>query len=141
MNDFTREMNTDLAGIAVLADAFADWADGVGLENEVVFQTNVVLDELITNVILYGLGEGQPGAIRVRVQAAADHLGVELRDNAPPFDPFSVPPPNLTGDIDERAIGGLGVHFVRSMMDHWDYVREADENVVRLRKNRPAGAS
>ena len=52
---------------------------------------------------------------------------------------FPPPPPVLEGDIEDRPIGGLGVHLVRSMMDQVDYARIDGRNVVTLRKQIPAG--
>ena len=132
--DFEQTLGTDLAGIAPLADAFSAWAGAARIPPSQVYHVNVVLDELVTNTILHGLGEGRPGRIRIRVRRRADVLEAELRDDAPAFNPFEVPPPSLVAALDERAVGGLGVHFVRTLMDGHAYAREGDENVVSLRK-------
>ncbi len=132
--DFEQRLATDLAGISALAVSFAAWGEHAALTEKDIFQINLVLEELVTNVIVHGLGTGQPGWIWLRVVHCGDCLTIELRDSAPPFDPFQVPPPKLTGDLDEREVGGLGVHFVRTMMDEWSYSRDSGENVVSLRK-------
>ncbi len=131
---FEQRIATDLACIPALAESFAAWGEHAALTDQEVFQVNLVMEELVTNVIVHGLGQGRPGRIFVRVEHRGDHLAIELRDSAAPFDPFQVPPPSLTADIDGREVGGLGVHFVRTMMDGWSYARNGDENVVSLRK-------
>ncbi|WP_168735325.1 ATP-binding protein [Pseudothauera rhizosphaerae] len=132
--DFEQTLSTDLGAIPALADAFAEWAEEAGVAAGTVFQVNLALEELITNVILHGLGPGAPGRISLRVRRQDDVLEMELRDDAPPFDPFQLPPPVLTQGIEEREVGGLGVHFVRTLMDEWHYAREDGHNLVRLRK-------
>ncbi len=132
--DFEQQLDTDLAAIAVLAEHFSDWGVRAALAERDIFQINVVLEEIVTNVITHGLGAGRPGWVRLRVAHRGDRLEIQVRDNAPPFDPFQVPPPTLTSDIDERDVGGLGVHFVRTLVDQWSYSREGDQNVVWLCK-------
>ena len=139
--DFEQTLGTDLAGIAPLADAFSAWAAAARIAPSQVYHVNVVLDELVTNTILHGLGEGRPGRIRIRVRRHGNMLEAELRDDAPAFNPFEMPPPSLVAALDERAVGGLGVHFVRTLMDGHAYARDGDENVVSLRKRLKDGAA
>ncbi len=106
VTDFERQLGTDLREIASLGESFGAWGAGALLTEREIFQVNVVLEELVTNVIMHGLGEGRPGWVRLRIARRADGLMLELRDNAPPFDPFQVPPPSLTRDIDTRQVGG-----------------------------------
>lgn len=138
--DFEQTLGTDLAQIPRLADAFGAWAAGAGVEAADVHRVNVVLEELVVNAIVHGLGASRPGRVRVRVRREGDALEAELRDDAPPFDPFEIPPPSLTASLEEREIGGLGVHFVKTLMDEWRYAREGGENVVVLRKRLGRGA-
>jgi anti-sigma regulatory factor (Ser/Thr protein kinase) len=133
-SEFELTLGTDLAEIPRLADAFDAWAAAAGVAPADIHRVNVVLEELVTNAIVHGLGVGAPGRVRVRLWRDGQALGAELRDDAPPFDPFEIPPPSLTASLEEREIGGLGVHFVKTLMDEWGYARAGDENVVTLRK-------
>jgi anti-sigma regulatory factor (Ser/Thr protein kinase) len=139
--DFVQTLGAELAAIAPMAEAFAAWAATAGVPGAQVYHVNVVLEELVTNTIVHGLGEGRPGRISIRVRRVGDELEAILRDDAPPFNPFEVPPPSLVADLDERAIGGLGVHFVRTLMDAHAYAREHDENVITLRKRLQGGTA
>jgi anti-sigma regulatory factor (Ser/Thr protein kinase) len=62
-------------------------------------------------------------------------LNVTITDTGIPFNPFDAPPPDLSSNLAERPIGGLGIHLVRSLMNSVEYVREGGENRVRLRKD------
>jgi serine/threonine-protein kinase RsbW len=128
-------MAADLSSIVSLADGLARWAGEAGLTDEAMFQINLVLEELVTNVIQHGPGVGQPVSINVRIERDGDRLEIVLVDDARPFDPFAVPMPDLTADIEHRTVGGLGVHFVRALVDEWRYTRVNGQNVVWLRKS------
>ena len=104
------------------------------LPDAVAFAFNLSLDELVTNVILYAFPDVQDHTIEVRLRLENGILHAELSDDGRPFDPLSVPPPNLDAPIDERRIGGLGLHIVREMMDGLEYAREGGRNTLRLSK-------
>ena len=131
---FERRLTADLSSIVSLADEVTRWGSEAGLAEAAVFQINLVLEELATNVITHGLGAGQPGSINVRIERTGDRLEIVLTDDARPFDPFSMPSPDVTADIEDRPIGGLGVHLIRMLMDEWGYARVSGQNVVWLRK-------
>jgi serine/threonine-protein kinase RsbW len=83
----------------------------------------VAVDEACSNIIehAYG-GEGPEDAqdsatITCTCRAKQDRLMIELRDHGRPFDPSTVPPPDLQADLSERHAGGLGVYFIRQLMD------------------------
>jgi serine/threonine-protein kinase RsbW len=87
----------------------------------------LAVNEAITNVLLHGYG-GQPGPIWLRVEAADDDLRVVLSDNAPPFDPTQVPPPDIYLPLEDRPLGGLGIHMMRQLTDELVYHQAAEGN-------------
>ena len=84
----------------------------------------------------YGYGDAGPREIRVRMEADGTELRAEVEDDAVAFDPFAeAPPPDLTSDVDDRRVGGLGVFLVQKTMDHVSYRREGDRNLILLSKS------
>jgi len=134
---FERVLHSRLEDIGTLADALDTWGESLDVPMATLGSVNLMLDELITNVILHGYGPQGQGSIEVCIDCLDQALDVTLRDQAPPFDPLSVPEPDTTLDIDAREIGGLGVHFVRRMADVVDYHHDGQSNVLHLRKNFP----
>jgi len=63
------------------------------------------------------------------------HLRFELTDDAAPFDPLTARVPDLTSPVDERRIGGLGIHLVRTLMDRVAYERVWNDNRLILEKD------
>jgi serine/threonine-protein kinase RsbW len=99
-----------------------------------LYSVNLALDELVTNVMLYGFEERAEGEILVRIVTAASELVASVTDDGKPFNPLDVPKPNLDAPLEERELGGLGIHLVRSLMDYVTYSREEDKNVLTVRK-------
>ena len=63
---------------------------------------------------------------------ARPRLCIDIIDHGVPFDPLSVPPPDLSEDPAERVIGGVGIFLLRTMVDEMTYHRDHDQNVLRL---------
>lgn len=103
--------------------ALITWATLQGAPPAATRSVALILDELVTNTILHGY-RGQPwGAIAVEASVEDGAIAVQLTDQAPPFDPLSLPPPDTDADIEQRSIGGLGILFVRRLADELSYRR------------------
>ena len=96
----------------------------------------LILEELFTNVVKYGrAGEVTATTIGVALALKGRELKIEFSDDGPPFDPLTVAPPDLERPIADRPIGGLGLHILRSLVDHARYRRKADRNHLFLRRS------
>ncbi|MPM97934.1 Serine-protein kinase RsbW [bioreactor metagenome] len=102
---------------------------------DLAFAANLCLEELATNPIQHGLQGAQDRRIHVRLSISDEWLEILLKDDAPPFDPFSeAPAPALEADVDARPIGGLGVHLVKTMMDDVRAYYDGSGNLIVLLK-------
>jgi len=99
-----------------------------------LYAVNLALDELVTNVVLYGFSEPSGQEVLVKLSTAGSELVASVCDGGKPFNPLEVRPPDLNAPLEDRELGGLGVHLVRSLMDHVSYARENDQNVLTVRK-------
>jgi len=73
--------------------------------------------------------------VDIALEPSRQRLEAVISDDGTPFDPFAVAAPDLDDELDERRIGGLGIHLVRTMMDEVHYRRDDDKNVVVIRKS------
>ena len=121
----------DLVVAAEKVDAFC--AEH-GVSSDIAFAVNVSVDELLTNTISYGYGDSDRHGIEMTVRMKGSVLVVELADDAKPYDPTAAPHPDIDAPIGERPISGLGVHFVRELMDGFRYRRSGGRNIVTLTK-------
>ena len=124
----------DLRELAVAAERVDAFCAERGLSPDIAFAVNVSVDELLTNTISYGFDDGGRHRIEMTVRMEGSVLVVELADDAKPYDPTAAPHPDIDAPIEERPIGGLGVHFVRELMDGFRYRRSDGRNIVTLTK-------
>jgi serine/threonine-protein kinase RsbW len=127
-------IGADRGEVARVNAAFAEFADAHALPASVRRSVSVALEELLNNTIAYGFAGREGGEVAVDVELRTDRLSVTLTDDGRPFDPFGMAAPDTTRSLEERQIGGLGIHLVRRMMDEVSYQRRADRNVVVLAK-------
>jgi anti-sigma regulatory factor (Ser/Thr protein kinase) len=119
------EVLADNASIARLI-AFSDEVERhLPLTFDQSYLLRLAIEEIATNVIKYGYERGAPGPIQVRCSYDDGRLRLVIRDRGRPFDPRQSPEPELGGDLESRAVGGLGVFLVREMADDVQYRRDA----------------
>ncbi len=92
----------------------------LGGDEDVAGDFVLAVNEAVTNTLLHGYNE-QPGYVVVSVEAEGGDLLVRLIDGAPHFDPTTVPPPDISLPLEERPLGGLGVHMMRRLTDELRY--------------------
>lgn len=101
----------------------AQGATESGLDETAVFQIELACDEASANIIEHGYGGEDIGDIQISWHVADDVFIVTILDNGRRFDPAAVPlPPSVTNpphpdDVDHVRVGGLGLHFMRNLMD------------------------
>lgn len=123
-------IGADPGQIAGVTAAFAEFADAHAVATAVRRSVSVALDELLSNTIAYGGG----GAVSIDVELQSDRLCVTISDNGKPFNPLEMSAPDTARPVEQRQIGGLGIHLARRLMDDVTYQRQADRNVVTLAK-------
>ncbi len=97
----------------------------LGGDDDIAGDLVLAVNEAVTNILLHGYDE-KPGPVSVSVEAGGGDLLVRLIDDAPPFDPTTVPPPDINLPLEDRPLGGLGVHMMRQLTDELAY-RLTDE--------------
>ena len=95
-------------------------ATALGVDPDIVPDVLLAVDEAATNVVLHGY-QGREGVVEIEVLREGDALVIRLRDEAEPFDPTSLPPPDLAAPLEERALGKMGVYLVRRVMDEMSH--------------------
>nr|WP_315463346.1 SpoIIE family protein phosphatase [uncultured Rhodoferax sp.] len=129
-------LDTSIASRLECIAELAAQVDGVLPQRpDLAFTANLCLEELITNTIQHGLSGMPDRRIHVRISMSEEWLEIILKDDAPPFDPFAEAPLPDTGlDVEQRPIGGLGVHLVKTMMDEARAYYDGSGNLIVLLK-------
>ena len=105
-----------------------------GLAPKVVHDLNLALEEILTNIISYGYTDNREHEIQVRLSVQPGEVRVDVEDDGQPFNPLEAPEPDITKPLEERTIGGLGIHLVRKLMDGLEYKRQGDRNLLTIKK-------
>jgi anti-sigma regulatory factor (Ser/Thr protein kinase) len=102
--------------------------------NDLLFRVHLVLEELVLNIIDYGFDDGKDDhELEVVLTSDDDALTIEITDDGFPFDPLQdAKTPDVNAPLEDRPIGGLGVHLVRTMMDEMHYRRDHGKNHLTL---------
>ena len=96
---------------------------------------NLALEEAVTNVILYAYPEGTDGLVQIDAAVSENGVTFTMTDKGKAFDPTARKEVDINAGVEERPIGGLGIHLVRQIMDRVRYERIGDKNVLYLTKN------
>ena len=104
------------------------------LDVNVTDSLNLALEEAVTNVIFYAYPEGSVGEISVDAAVTENALTFTITDSGKPFDPTARKEVDIHAGVEDRPVGGLGIHHVRQIMDEVWYERRSDKNVLILTK-------
>jgi serine/threonine-protein kinase RsbW len=91
-------------------------ATALGVDAAMIPDIVLAVDEAASNIVFHGY-QVREGVIQIEVERRGNALVVRLRDEATPFDPTSVPPPDLSLPLEQRPLGGMGIHLMRQVMD------------------------
>jgi anti-sigma regulatory factor (Ser/Thr protein kinase) len=90
---------------------------------------------LLTNIITHAFTDEASHTVKIEITCTNNRLSITISDDGAPFNPFTREDPDITLSLDEREVGGLGIHLVKNAMDETIYRRRHNRNVVTLIKN------
>jgi anti-sigma regulatory factor (Ser/Thr protein kinase) len=117
------------AKLRALAEGFAA---AQGCSETMGYRIVLILEELFANVHKYSLGDPPAAAVEVGLERDGDTLVVDFVDDGGAFNPLAMPPPHFERSLEERPVGGLGIHIVCSLAGETHYERSAGRNRLLL---------
>ena len=111
-----------------------------GFDMATIMQLNLAIEEAVVNVMNYAYPAGSKGDITIETKSNGKEMTFIISDTGKPFDPTAKPEVDTTLSAEDRAIGGLGIHLIRQIMDRINYERANGHNILTLIKklNNPA---
>ena len=127
----------DLLRVNSIFESFATQHD---IGGKLRYHLLVSIEEILTNIIKYGFDEQGVHPIHITFRNDSGAIEMEFEDRGREFNPLEVGEPDLDTPIEDRQLGGLGIHLVKNMVDVAQYRRVGDRNILLLRKTRQAAA-
>jgi serine/threonine-protein kinase RsbW len=134
-NKVSFKLKSKLSELDTLCRNLEKFGQTIGLSSKCMFEANLALDELFTNIISYGFNDNQEHTIKVTISHQNNKLIFLIEDDGIPFNPTKVDEPDLECTIEECKIGGLGIHLAKNLMDEVCYQRCKEKNILTLKKN------
>ena len=119
-------MKNEMTEVGRLRTFFFSVCREHGIDDETAKTLNLALEEWVANVINYAYPKGMRGHVEVTADVNDDVLTFVIKDHGTAFDPTQHAEVDINAELDERTIGGLGIHLVRTIMDTVEYQRTAD---------------
>lgn len=121
MEELCVSLSPRLSAVRGLAQMVEEFGDANKLPDQQIYMINLALDELITNTVSYGLRGVSRPRIEITLRVSETLLVLAMADNGRQFDPTESPKPDLSSTVDDRPIGGLGLHLVKTFADRVSY--------------------
>ena len=126
--------------LAAISEFVARAAEAAGLDARAVYQVELAVDEACSNIVEHAYGGEGHGDIEVTCRINSDGLTVTLRDYGRPFDPTGVALPDLHASLEDRDLGGLGLYFMRQLMDevHFEFTPDSGNLLTMVKRKQAA---
>jgi serine/threonine-protein kinase RsbW len=121
--------------LARISEFIVDAMRAFRLDDRKSFEVQLAVDEACTNIMHYAYSKAG-GTIEISCERRNDAVWVIIKDHGKPFDPTTVPPPDLDADVEGREVGGLGIYFMRRMVDKINYEYRDGQNVLTMVKRK-----
>ncbi len=129
-------IDPELDGVNQAHAIIDEFSESEQWPSELEFQMRLMLEELVMNVVSYGLAEDNP-VIKLSLFSDESEARAVLADNGPEFNPLeAAPDADVETSVEMREVGGLGVHFVKTIADDVRYERTGGMNILTIVKRR-----
>ena len=140
-SEFKLSVTSNMKNLTAISDFITSVAKKLGLDDDQTFALQMAVDEACANVIEHAYGGQTNGTISIHCQTLNDDVVVTIHDHGRPFDPQSVPRPDITAPLEKRQNGGLGLYLMEKLMDSVEWEFDAEKgNTLTLRKRREKSA-
>lgn len=131
---FRLDISSDMRNLARVADFVAAASQKGKLTQKQSDDVAMAVDEAVTNVMEHAYAGRKDGAISILLRVDEREFYVEIHDQGKIFNPNLVKSPDINSPLSERTIGGLGIFFMKKLMDEVEFSRDELGNVTRMSK-------
>ena len=132
--EYSFELKSNLSELDTLCQNVEKYGKKIGLSKKFIFEINLALDELFTNIISYGYEDNSEHIIKITITPNKDEICLCIEDDGVPFNPSEFESADVACSVENCRIGGLGIHIIKKLMDEICYQRCGSKNVLTLKK-------
>ncbi len=133
MNTFTRTITNELHSLESLMHAITNFLEDQGVEAKAVYQINLALEEMITNIIKFGYADYDSHEIHVSMEVGEEEVVARIEDDGREFNPLEEKPVAHGTPLEEKKVGGLGIHLIKKLLHSMEYRREGHRNILEIK--------
>ncbi len=132
INELRFSLAPELSDIGNLFRMVETFGEANELPEPKVYVVNLMLDELVTNLVMHGNSNGGTLRANIRLEVGEGGITLTVEDDGQPFDPTAAEAPDVDAALEDRQVGKLGLHFVKSLADHVSYRLEDGRNLLTI---------
>ena len=132
INELRFSLAPELSDIGNLFRMVETFGEANELPEPKVYVVNLMLDELVTNLVMHGNSNGGTLRANIRLEVGESGITLTVEDDGQPFDPTAAEAPDVDAALEDRQVGKLGLHFVKSLADHVSYRLEDGRNLLTI---------
>ena len=130
--DTTLVLTNNIQELERLEPFLNDFFSRNSLDPTALSPVNLAIEEALANVIMYAYPEGTQGEVTLSAKVIDHDICMEISDEGVPFNPLQQQEADLAVSLEERQIGGLGIHLIKEIMNEVNYVYKDGKNVLTM---------
>lgn len=128
-------IKNDLGDLPKVMQWFENLGESSELDMKLSMNLALCLEEALSNVIFYAYPKGEVGTIEVTFTIESEVARMAIEDKGIAFNPLTdAKIPDTEAALEDREIGGLGIHFIKELMDKVSYQRTEETNQLEFSK-------
>lgn len=120
----------DIGDLCRAMESVDGFLEGQEVEGEAAFTVRLAVEEIVTNIIKYAYDDTGAHGISLEIRLAPGRVVIQVADDGREFDPLAASAPDLDLSLEEKEVGGVGIHLVRTMAESLEYARVGGKNVL-----------
>ncbi len=132
----TAKYSADFNNLEAIRKFVGEAAEQAGFSGREMYSIQLAADEACSNVIEHAYADTPDGVIEIACDIEDGQITIVIHDHGKEFDISSVRKPNLSRDLSEREVGGLGVYLIHRLMDevHFSSSKETGNTLTMLKR-------
>ena len=128
------QLKNHLSELETLRTRLEQFQKEAAIPEKAIFEINLILEELFTNIVSCGFRDMEEHWVDITLCRRGSDVTICVRDDGVPFNPVAAAVPDTNCAVEERRIGGIGIHLVKRLSDQMNYRRQGGCNIVTLKK-------